>query len=366
MISIDAAATAALEQSGGRSFSVQAFYGAKQTLADVPLTFDGSLQFTATGQIQASGTVSLARDGGDSLVPQAKTDQLAPYGQELSINYVVAFGGDSWTIPLGRFRIKAVPKAKNYFRRWPDQAKVVGWAAQLSLVDRFDIIDAADFLAVTAPVAGNSTWDEIQRLSPIPIVKNLDDQALPAGMVYQSRSDAITQLFTNLGADPSLTRQGALTGRIKNPWLTETNPVFTINGTIDLQDGMSNELYNSVAVTNPNNATILAVAQITDQSNPLCITGPLGERTYTNANPLMDTQAKAQSAAQTILARVSTQQSRTVQVTCLPRPDIELGDFGEVVDELSGVTVLGSVDSMTFSMDPSAAMTLNLIVAETR
>lgn len=366
MLTLDEDARAALEQSHTAGYSVQAFYGADLTVEDVPVTGDGSITFDASGQIQANGSVFLARDGGDSLVPQSKTDPLAPYGQELAIARTVTYGAQTWSIPLGRFRIARVPKASEYFRRFPSMLVRVGWSAQLDLVDRFDIIEADDFLATTGPKAGNTTWQEVQRLSPIPIIQSLPDRPLPSGLVYQSKGDAIAQLIGNLGGVPYLTREGALTAHVRDNWLTATDPVFTINGTIDMQDGMSNQLYNSVVVTCPGDATILGFAEITDESNPLAVTRPIGRRTYRHSSPLVDTQAKADTAAQTILARVSTQQSRVVTVTCLPRPDIELGDFGLAKDTLTGKEILGEVSKMTFQMDPTAAMSMDMIVAETR
>lgn len=356
----------AMNESATAKWSVQSFYGSAQTLAEVPVTGDGSITFDASGKIQANGSVYLAQTGGDSLVPKAMTDPLAPYGQELSINRVVTRGGITFPgVPLGRFRISQVPRAQEYFRRFPSLRKVVAWSAQLDLVDRFDIIDADDFLSVTAPIAGNSTYDELQRLSPIPIVRSLPDQPIPAGITYKGRFDAINQLISNLGGDPHMTRQGALTVRVKSPWLTATTPEFTINGVVSWEDGMSNDLSNSVVVTNPNNAAIVAVAEITNPADPLRVDGPLGRRVYPPVDdPLMDTQAKADAAAATILARVSTQQSRTVTITCPPRPDLELGDFGAVTDDVTGKTVTGSVAKMTFQMDATQPMSLDLTVAE--
>lgn len=359
-------ARAALEQTNIGEYKIQAFYDDDLTLADVPVTTDGSITFDASGQIQANGTVFLARDGGDSLVPKSKRDPLAPYGQELAISRQITFGGQTWRVPLGRFRIQAIPKASEYFRRFPERMQLVGWSAQLDLVDRFDVIEADDFLTVTAPVAGNTAWEEIRRLAPMPVIKSLTDSSLPSGLVYTGRGNAITQLMDALGGAPQLTRQGALTARAKDRWLTATVPEFTIEAKVDWEDGMSNALYNSVAVTNPNDATILGVAEITDDADPLRVNGPLGRRSYTNSNPLAISNSVAHSMASTMLARLSTQQSRTVTVTCFPRPDLELGDFGLVRDTATDRTVLGEVSRMVFPMDPTALMTLELIVAETR
>jgi hypothetical protein len=366
MLPLDDDARAALEQNHKPGYRVSAFYGSDLTLDSVPVTFDGSLSYSGDAAIQGTGSVYLARDGGESLIPQGKTDPLAPYGQELQIDRTVTVGDQTWQIPLGRFRIARIPSAREYFRRYPTAARRVGWAVQLELKDRFDIIEADDFLSTTSPVPGNTTWAEIQRLSPIPILASLPDQPLPSGLVYDSRAKAIATLMDNLGGVPHMTRQGVLTARKRDAWLTETVPAFTIRGTIAIDDGMSNELYNSVVVTTSQDPEIVGYAEIGGEFDPLSVNSPLRRRTYRKQLPIITSQEAADEAARTILARVSTRQSRTARITCLPRPDIELGDYGVVVDPISGREVAGEVSAMTFSLDPTESMTLTMIVAETR
>ncbi len=78
-----------------------------------------------------------------------------------------------------------------------------GWSAELSVTDRFDAFD--DTLDDPNPRSGNTTWQEIQRLSPIPIEQSVPDQQLPGGLSYDGRLNAITQLASNLGGVPHLT-----------------------------------------------------------------------------------------------------------------------------------------------------------------
>lgn len=366
MLTLDPDYFAAIEQSHQVRYRASAFYGAEMTIADVPLTTDGSLTYTADAAIQTTGSVFLANSGA-SYAPKGKGDFLAPYGQELTIDRVVTLGQKSWAIPMGRFRISRVPSASEYFRRSTGDMRIgAGWTARLDLQDRFDIIEKDDFMATTAPKALNTTWAEIKRISPLPIVYNLTDQPLPAGLVYETKAKAIATLMANLGGVPHINRWGALTARPANTWLTATKTVFSIKGTIDLDEGMSNDLYNSVVVTSNKNESILEVAEIRDDSNPLSVTRPIGRRTYRYQDPLATTAQQAQRTAQIMLGRLSTQQSRVAVVQCLPRPEIELGDYGEVVDPTSGKTIRGEVAGMTFSLNPGESMTLNLIVAETR
>lgn len=380
-LSVSDDAVAAMEQSHNPEWVVTAFYGADQTVPSakypgvdrVPVTTDGRVTFDADAQTQANGDLSLAYDADADLVPQSKTDPLAPYGQEVSIVRRVTYAGTTWDIPLGRYRIEEVPDAATVLRQYPvgvraQQQQVQGWSAKLNITDLFDLIQADDFLAVKSPKS-TSTWDEIQSLSPLPIVRSLPDVTIPSGITYRGRADAITQLMGNLGGEPHLTRQGALTARRQNNWLLATEPVAVVKGTVEVSGGMSNNLKNVVYVTNPSDATILGHWEISDPTDPLNVNGPLRRRTAEISDPLMDTQAKADKAAETAGKRLSTQQSRVVKVTCLPRPDLELGDFIQV-NEYSGDQIaavwLGEVRHMEFSMDPLAPMTIELTVAEKR
>lgn len=398
VLDVPAEAIAAMEQSNTGEIIATAFYGAKQTIPSddfpdypsVPLaTNSGSITWDAGQQLQAQGNCFLTANG-VSLVPQAKTDPLAPFGQEIQLVRRVHYADTSWDIPGGRFRIQEVPEASDSYR-------IMGWSAQLNLVDLFDRLKAADFLgAVNTPSQYDSTWDEVARLSPLPVVRSLPDAAIPAGVTFEGRLDAVTKLITNLGGEPALTRTGQLTARPANNYLTATETVATVRGTVTVSSGMSNDLINSVSVTNPNDANILGVKKIDDPSDPLCVDGPLGERTQTFSNPLMDTQDKADKAAATSLARLSTVQARVVKVTCLPRWDLELGDFIDVVEvsprpsvvstvtddfgdsftpvfgdrdtglESTSVVWTGEVRRIEWPLDPTALMSFDLTVADRR
>jgi len=356
---------AVLEESHGPdSYTVSAFYGPDLTVAEVPITADGEIVFDGDAVVQGKATLYLAKDS-ESLVPRSQTDPLAPFGQEVSITRnVVNGGGVVGSIPMGRFRITKVPDMKEYFARYPTQLEMVGWTAQLEVKDRFEAVDADDFIQATGPEPGNTVWEEIQRLSPFPVVRSLPDKTVPAGTSYSSRIGALQVLATVLGGKLHMTRQGAITVRPANPWMTETEPQFVVNGTIRIDRGMSNDLRNQVQITsNVGGNELVAVARITDESNPLAVTR-MGGRTYRDSLPL-DTQAALDAAALTTLQRVSTRQAERVRFTALPRPDLEVGDFGRVNDLDTGGWVLGEIASMRFPLDPTAPMTGEIVAAET-
>lgn len=350
-----------------------AYYGPDLTEETLPVTEEaGEISFQGDQRVQGSGTIYVrGNTGGRSLVPSSLTDTLAPFGQEIQVSRIVAKGDREWSIPLGRYAIADVPSARNFtreFRSRNGERKRVptGFDVQLKLQDRFDLIVASDFIYPEAPVS-SSTWDELQRISPVPIVRSLPDVALPAGLVYgDSRMDAITTLAANLGGVPHMTRQGNLTVRVRDRYLTETVDDFTISGVIDLDDGLSNKLSNVAVVKSSTDATLLGVAMITSPYNPLRVNGPFGTRVARMSSPLLTTQAAIDAAAQTMLRRVSTRQARVARVTTLPDPRLEVGDYGTVIDPESGREISGEILAMRFPADPRAAMTLDLTIGEVR
>ena len=368
VIPLDPDVITALETTNTSVLRASAFYGDSQTVAKVPLYPSGQLSFDGTAQIPGSGTAYL-NDDGASYVPREVSDPFAPFGQELSFERVLLRGDSGQEdvhIPLGRFRIVDVPSMAEYFRRYPTQIGVNGWSLQLTLRDRMDILANDDFLTPTAATAGGSTWAEIRRVAPQGLgiaQSNLPDVNLPAGITYQSLPDAITKLMGNLGGVPHMTRDGLLTARQKDRWLTATVPEFTVRGTVDVGDTMSNKLYNCVVASNPN-SDLVAIRQILDETNPLWVGGPLGRRVYKFSDPLMTTQAMLNKAAETALARVSSQQAHTVTFAHLPRPDLELGDFGDVIDDRSGYTYRGEIASLSMSLDQTQLQTGKLTIAE--
>ncbi|UAJ80147.1 hypothetical protein IT072_03620 [Leifsonia sp. ZF2019] len=364
VLALDSDVLAALETSGTSVYRASAYYGSEQTLAEVPLFGQGSISFDGSAAVESSGTLYLG-DSGTDYTPRNQQDTFAPFGQEIALWRSLQNVGSAPGIPLGRFRITEVPDMEEYFHRYPSQ-RDAGWSLQLTVRDRMDILQNDDFTAPTSTVAGPSTWTEIQRLMPqgLGLRTSLVDTAVPAGITYTSMSDAITKLMANLNGVPHMTRDGLLTARARDRWLTATTPEFEVNGTVAISDTMTNKLYNCVVVTNPNDPKILGIKMIDEPAHPLYVRGPFGRRPYKLADPLMTTQAMADAAAATSLARVSTQQAHTVTFSCLPRPDLEIGDFGDVIDEVSDKTYRGEIATMQFSLDPTDLMSGTMTVAE--
>lgn len=336
----------------------------------VPVSPDGQFSFDASGQVQASGSLFVASDGA-SLVPTSMDAPLAPFGQELQIDYVVSRGGSSWRVPMGVYRISEVPSWDETFRRYPLMRVRSGWSVQVDFVDRFDVIRAAQFLGPASPSLG-SVLVEAGRLAAEAGVTTswppvVEDATIPSSVTYQSdRLDAISQLLAAVNCDPAMTRFGALTAVPRDRWIgaTRDDADVEMDGVVSFSGGMSGAVYNAVVFSNSQSSVPPGVATITDDSNPLSV-NRLGLRVYTASSPLMDTAAKLQLAAETTLARVSQQGAQTIKVVGLPRPDVDLGDVVWVRDNLSGREAVGQLSSFdTGGFDPTGQWTYSLTGVE--
>lgn len=369
MLDVDEELLPVLRTSHTVEYRVWAFY-AGTLRQQIPVTSDGRLSFNGDQVVQCSGSVYLAKDQ-ESLIPKGAGDVLAPYGQELRIDRVDKTGAKEWVTTLGQLRIQKLPSMRERYKKYPNGVQLVGWSAQVDVQDRFSKIQGDDFLWPESPQSGATAWGEIQRLSPVPVVQDarFPDVAVPGSLTAypDSRMEAITTLFAVLGANPHLTRLGSLTARRKDAWLTETTPVFEISGVIDMDDSLSNDLYNAVKVSSSAGGNdAYSVRQVDDLGDPLYVNGPFGRRVFTQSSPIYETQESLDAAAETILARVSRRQSKTVTVTCLPQPHLELGDYIRATDTTSGRQVDGEITSIDAPLAPTASWRYGLIVAESR
>lgn len=358
MLQVDAVVQAALRTHQiGRTRAVASYRG---VLTPLQVEQSGSIQSDGNGQVQSTSAVKVFGIG-NSLVPKTRADILSATGQEVVLYRDVKLRGDLWwTIPLGVFKITRAGDSLERIRR----GRVMDWSVNLTLADRFDAIQANDFLAVDSPVSGNTAWVEIQRLSQIPVQTSLVDVAVPPSTVYDTRLGSIATLAGLLGGEPTLTRSGVLTTRLADAWMTVTAPAFDISGTITWSDEITNDFFNQVQVKSSSDATLVSFRQITDPWNPISV-GRAGGRTYKASSPIYTTQAMVDTAADTALARLSTRRSRLVTVETTPEGILcELGDVGWVRDTRQQRAVLGEVTSMTIPLDPTALPKLTLIVAE--
>lgn len=394
-------------------------------VAELDVDVNGSVSYQADGEIQSDASI-VVKGFGNSLVPKAKDDLLAPYGQEVSLFRELVVRDASWRIPLGVFRITGTsdhfedvrltgepvaggslvsaggglwqvpvswvenppgsglydvpggyvedPAGSGLYRFDMVQQRsgsfrstVLGWSVELELKDRFRVLQRAKFVDPKSPVVGNGMYAEIRRLALGPVQENpaVPDVGVPADLVYESgRLDAIHSLAALAGAVPHMTRQGVLTLRRLDAWAEPSiTPVFDVEGTISWQDGMSDEYVNYVRAASTDD-TFVGFALIDDDSDPLSV-NRAGPSTFEHKSPLYTSDDEATAGAETTLRRLRGRRSREVRVVCTPEILLcELGDVGWVRDPVQNRAVLGEVSALDFPNDVTEAPSMTLIVAE--
>lgn len=349
------------------------FYDGRPVLSGLSLSKTGQLSGTASSRVQTTGRLLIASgaqmfDGqGNSIAPQTATDALAPYGQEVVVSRQVFLGTELiGAQSLGRFRITNVPSiaktARRLRQRYGTDRILDSVLVELEVSDQLDRIDQANFTRLEAPLGGASTWSEVRRLSPIPVVQSIADRQISANLVYESsRLDTLGDLLMNVGAVPHITRSGAFSARLAVPSASPTNYAVDLTGTIQvLAAGMTGSFYNVVKVTGNVQGTqqILAVARL--ESGPLRWNGPAGERVYERSAGLSDSAAAAQLLADAVLRSQLRNRTRTVSITCLPNVEVELGDPARAADPVTGRVEYGMVSRIEWPMNPTALMQVEL------
>ena len=215
---------------------------------DLQVADSGSVSFSGDGQVQGAGSFTVFGDG-DSLVPKARTDVLAPYGQEVALFRSVMLGSTEYPIPLGVFRVtdnsnhfedvylvgdatvvdagadalagagsglyflppdwvetepgsglypvppgwvETSPGSGLYiFPTYRDQMNAVhsvvrGWSVDVDVADRLRMLERASLMVSKSPTTG-TMYSELQRLALMPVQQNpaIEDVTIPPGLLYE-------------------------------------------------------------------------------------------------------------------------------------------------------------------------------------
>lgn len=345
------------------------FHDGVPVMKRVAMVPTGSLSRSSTSRVNSSGRMYIASDvmaldGSDNLIAPADSgDVFAPSGNEIVISREVSLGDQVLgSVSLGTFRITEVPDITRTARRLSrNSVAITGVLLEVAFSDRLEAIQADEFTSVTSPKKGNSSWDEIRRLSPFPIVRSLPDASVPSTLVYgDSRIEAMNMLADNMGGYLAVTREGAITAVDGDPLASTSTPQHVLEGSIqEVQSGMVNDYYNVVAVysSTGSNNQILAVVSLDD--------GPRAARSGNRrvlrvAGGKANTAGTAAKLAQRTLDRVSSKRTVTVVVTCLPNLAVELGDIVKATDPRTGRTSLGAVSAVDYDLDPTQLMKITL------
>ncbi|MEO3787648.1 hypothetical protein ABGB12_30350 [Actinocorallia sp. B10E7] len=181
---------------------------------------------------------------------------------------------------------------------------------------------------------------------------------LPDGTVFESdRLAAIDEIATSFGVEVFPDREGVWRFRrldeVAEPvWDLDTGP----NGVqLEAQAGQDRSSVWNVVIArgeaSEDAPAAQAVAENSDPSSPTYVGGPFGERVWVYTSGLLTDHAKAQAAADLLLARHSLADT-VVDCTAVPHPGLDPGDAVRVsmpdgavrVFQLDAVTIPLTVD----------------------
>lgn len=352
-------------RSGGfqRRFVADVIVDGERVLKDYPLE---SCDLTSNGnaKVRTQGTASLVYSDelGRSVVPEDLTSWLTPYATYLSISMLISLGAFSEKVLQGSMKVTAVSDPVETKVRNGARLITVGSRVGLTFADGFAVTQRERFIAPASPSSLDSVWDEIGRLTGLPLLRNVADAAITRQVTYQDdRLDAVFDLASILDGTPYMTNDGQVAIQ-PAVWGDEQEPLTVgSEGTITevRPDQLTSEgIYNQVVVRShdTDQTKVLATAELTD--GPLRYGGPFGKIPYFASSQFVTDEAAAQTYADSLLPKVSSLPAAGYLVRCVPDPRREVGDV--IPFDLNGEVLVGQVAERVLSS--SGAMTLRMLV----
>jgi len=296
------------------------------TMLDV---IDGSIEFDATADIRASGSVEVVGDW-----PGALNLALAPYGAEVFLSRGVDRGANGvlWA-PLGYFRISEVSQS--------DAAK---GPLKLNLDDRMATVIDSRFLEPRQWLVGTTVGD---------IVNEIITEVYPDAVIVYDDDSNLSQLGRSLIAEESryevlLTLADGLgkvvfwneIGQLEFRTIPEDDTVlWTVNAgprgvMVQADRSLSRDgVYNAVVVTGEGADELMpvrAVAYDAQASSPTFFGGPFGRVPRFYSSSFITTASQAEGAARNLL-RKSLGAPYDVGLSAVPNPAVRPYDVIRVV-----------------------------------
>ena len=317
-----------------------------------------SLAWKGGDREKVQGTLSIeVKDPDGKLGPWLYDDPLGVGGSILQVIYTVGGGGDvktgwyritgnateeSWAFRVIREDgyVQADSDLPNHYRHI---AVPLGSSVSVTAHDLSVELDANEFLAPENPQTA-TVISEVRRLvgdtMPVIFDPRIADVTVPTSVVYEeNRLEAIQDLLAMVGAVYRMTGDGEL-----ECYLRDTAPVAVLAGgsdgvLINLTRGQKlDDVYNIGVVTSTRKDSqtvdgevreveVPVIGRYSITTGPFRASGPLGRRVIRNGNPLMDSDAKAYKAAESLVLNRLNAQTVDVPVQCLPNPALQCGDI---------------------------------------
>lgn len=371
----DEALSALTGSRSGERVIAHVWYDGAVVAADLPLS-SWSVSSDMSRQVQTQVSLEV-RDPDGSLAPWALDDPLGVGGSRIQLIYAMS---PTEVVNLGWYRLTKSEPVENWqLYRLGEAEDDVVWVSggatipvQADDLTRMVIMDR--LLTASSPGASATVLSEVRRLLkdvlPVAVAAGVTDASVSPSVVYErERMDAVEDLLATIGCTFRMTGDGQLEVYPTAP----AEPVWTVQGgedgvLVSVQHSQQIEgLYNAAVVEGATEGTNLPLFAVrTEQSGPLRWDGPHGHAPFFHsATGLLKTQPAVDLAAVTVLADRVRTRSITLNVTCLPHPGLQPGDWVRVASPtVSGKAypLDGVVRSMELrgSTSGTAPMTLSV------
>ncbi len=318
----------------------------ERAMQDLPcsapdFTDDDSQQVQSTGSLTFVWQDAFAR----SIAPMTVADMLSPFGTQVWVYLLIEDGpAFSERVPMGQYLIDGTPSVNSKRMLFLGAPITVGDVVKVTLSDLFYGVQVDRFYTPGSPRSLASTWNEVQRLTGLPVTRTVDvpDAKISGQVAYQEdRLQAVYDLANySLDAVPFMTPDGTVSMR-PNDWPDPVDVLeYGTGNLIDVGRGMADDdVYNAIAVRaydSSDGSAILASGQVVD--GPLRATeldgslSPFRRRPTFYSSQYITTKQQARDYVAKWLPRVSRLTGVEVDLTEVLNPLRELGDVLTVRD----------------------------------
>lgn len=342
-------------------FRLQSWLGSELLAEDIP-AINASEELDATLRVPERLTfeVPVVADA-VSWVPTSFSSPLGCYGQRVTaqIGLGVGSGAIEW-MNRGVFLLES--------------AETSGSSISVEAVGLLQLVDEAELATEYQPKTSATLKTILRAMVEPGITIDFDsaptDRTAPTGITWSdSRLDNVYSVLDAWPAQAKVTENGHLNVISVPADPTTIDVVFTFTdgtggtameyNTSITRDGAFNSVvakgqYPDTAGTKAGQE-IIATSYDTSPASPYRYGGPFSPYLvpFGYDSPLMTTLAMVQAAGNTRLSTLRLKASRTVQVTAVPHPALQLGDAVAVTSTRLGLTAeVGRIQAMTLPYSP--------------
>jgi hypothetical protein len=279
-----------------------------------------------------SGTIVHQSQNGESVSPEGTKGVLSAFRARVEPVMTIRAGGFEESVSLGIYRVTGNPYTKDTTTTYEGQELVVASEVGLTFFSLDEDVNRWGLRFPEQSLAGASAFEELRRITGMPVEETVEDVALPSAKVWEAkqggRLDAVLELGRILGGSARVNSRGAwviVPDEIGEPVATlrlgEMGTVLDVADEIDT-DTVYNEVVGTFEDVNGN--PIHAVAFV--EAGDLSVDGDYKPNTRYYASDLVKTQEQADAAVRSVLDLSIGSQAYDVQVQCIVNPLVEEGD----------------------------------------